>query len=42
MLQVMFTVVDDGRVVETRAGIRSAWARPLEPARTNEAERNLG
>ena len=29
MVQVMFTAVEDGRVVETRAGIRRAWARPL-------------
>lgn len=42
VVQVIFTAVDEGRVVVTRAGIRRAWARPLEPARTKEAERNLG
>ena len=34
--------VEEGRVVVTWAGIRRAWARPLGPAWTKEAERNLG
>ena len=40
--QVAVTRAPDGRVVETEAGARRAWASPSRPMRAKDADRNLG